>query len=498
MWSGAEDAIVAPTGGIVSMDSPLSRRGRRLHRRQLVVLSAALAAAALAVVIRQISGSEATTHPGTLTMKPCVEQGLSARCGTLVVAENRAEPDGRMISLHIVVLPAWTKPAAKDAVAYLAGGPGVAATSMAATLAQQLTGLNLRHDLLLVDQRGTGESNAYSCPNPPKPLRSKGELRAFTQACLEAFGGDVRQYGTRAATDDLDAVRAALGYPQLDVIGASYGATAAQMYLKLHPSSVRTLMLVVPTALDVPFFGRYAVNAQRALDQWARLCASQGPCRKAFPNWERAFGALVTAWDARPVDLGHGGTMSGVQLAAVIHRMLLDDPSSIPLVVTSAARGDYAPLVRAGGGDLGVSPQLMYWSTWCNEPWTGIAAKGPWGTAFDSYTAAFIAQIRNGCTFIPKRAEPRSLWTFPSSKRVPLLVFSGGADPQDPISNFPELERRFADSKAVILPHVGHSFGLGGCVDLIMENLVARKTTRGLLTTQCDRQIVIPPFTLTE
>jgi pimeloyl-ACP methyl ester carboxylesterase len=34
--------------------------------------------------------------------------------------------------------------------------------------------------------------------------------------------------------DDLDAVRAALGYRQLDVIGSSYGATAAQVYLKLH------------------------------------------------------------------------------------------------------------------------------------------------------------------------------------------------------------------------------------------------------------------------
>ena len=72
------------------------------------------------------------------------------------------------------------------------------------------------------------------------------------------------------AMDDLDAVRAALGYRQLDVIGGSYGATAAQVYLKLHPSSVRTLILSGASAIDVPFFGRYAVNAQRALDQLAK------------------------------------------------------------------------------------------------------------------------------------------------------------------------------------------------------------------------------------
>ena len=113
-------------------------------------------------------------------------------------------------------------------------------------------------DILLVDQRGTGRSSPH--------------------------GGDVTQYGTRMAMDDLDAVRAALGYRQLDVIGSSYGATAAQIYLKLHPSSVRTLILSGATAIDVPFFGRYAVNAQRALDQLAKLCASDPDCRRDVPR----------------------------------------------------------------------------------------------------------------------------------------------------------------------------------------------------------------------
>ena len=61
------------------------------------------------------------------------------------------------------------------------------------------------------------------------------------------------------AMDDLEAVRAALGYRQLDVIGSSYGATAAQVYLKLHPSFVRTLILTGGTAIDVAYFDRYAV-----------------------------------------------------------------------------------------------------------------------------------------------------------------------------------------------------------------------------------------------
>jgi pimeloyl-ACP methyl ester carboxylesterase len=427
-------------------------------------------------------------------------QGITAGCGTFVVPENWAKPNGRKIGLHVVVLPALMKPAAKDAVTYLAGGPGSAATSETGGLWEAWSGLNLHRDILLVDQRGTGKSHAYSCPSPKTPDMSTARLRAWTLACLKDFGGDVRQYGTRMAADDLDAVRAALGYRQLDVAGGSYGATAAQVYLKMYPSSVRTLTLFGATALDVPLFGRWAVNAQRALDQWARLCDSQPACHKAFPSWQRQFGELVRAWDAHPVQIRKGITMTGVKLASVVHSMLVDASKapSIPLLVSRAAKGDYGPLNQAGTGDLKFSPQIMYWSIWCNEPWTGLNASGPWATAFDSYTQAFINTFRKGCTFMPKRAEPRSLWTFPSSTRVPVLVFEGGADPQDPITNLPDLKRNFPDSRAVILPHTGHAFGIGGCVDLIMTNFVARATTRGVLTTQCNSRVVVPPFQLND
>ena len=460
----------------------------RVFRSAVVVAAVAL----LAVV------PAARGHVSAFALKPCLVQGIRARCGTFVVPENRAKPHGRKIGLHVVVLPALQKPAAPDAVTYLAGGPGGAVTDQTSSLWGSLSGLNVRHDILLVDQRGTGKSNAYSCPNPKTPDMSTAQLHAWTLACLKAFGGDMRQYGTRTAVDDLDAVRAALGYRQLDVAGGSYGATAAQVYLKLHPASVRTLTLFGATALDVPLFRRWATNAQRALDQWAKLCDAQPECRKAFPGWEAQFRELVKAWDAHPVEVRKGVTMSGVQLAAVVHSMLVDASKApaIPRLVSRAAQGDYGPLNEAGKGDLGFSPQIMYWSIWCSEPWTGIDAKGPWGTAFDSYTTAFVSTFRTGCTFMPRRAEPRSLWTFPASKRVPVLVFAGGADPQDPIGNLPDLKRNFPDSRAVVLPHIGHSFGIGGCVDLIMTNFVSRATTKGLLTTQCNSQIVVPPFAL--
>ena len=301
-------------------------------------------------------------------------KGSSARCGTFVVPEDRAEANGHTIGLRVVVLPALVKPARRDAVAYLAGGPGDAATEVALAGAWQSSQLRTYRDLLLVDQRGTGGSTPH--------------------------GGDVTQYGTRTAMDDLDAVRAALGYRQLDVYGGSYGATAAQVYMKFHPSRVRTLILSGASVLDVIYFDRYAVNNQRALDQLATLCASEPACRKAFPGWERQFGALVKAWNAQPV---HG--MSGDQLASVVHWMLRDVNTavSIPLVVSRAAKGDYGPLEHADSGDLDIGDlNLMGASIWCSEPWAGLDAKGPWGTDFDSYTTALIANFRRGVQLRPE------------------------------------------------------------------------------------------------
>ena len=400
--------------------------------------------------------------------EPCVVDGINARCGTFVVPENRAKPTGHTIGLHVVVLPALSRSVGQDAVTYLAGGPGNAATEHVALRSEQLSLLNLNRDILLVDQRGTGRSKRHDA--------------------------DETQYGTRMAMDDLDAVRAALGYRQLDVIGSSYGATAAQVYWRLHPASVHTLVLAGGTMIDVPFFSRYAVNAQRALDQLATSCASQRDCRREFPDWERHFGELVKAWNAHPVN-----DMTGDEFASVVHAMLLDldEAVSIPLVVTRAAAGDYAPLEHAGSGDLPFTIGLMS-SIWCNEPWVGLDAAGPWGTEFDSYASAQIAAVREQCNSIPQRSEPRALWRLPVSSRVPVLALVGGADPQDPVGNLSGLKQHFPDSRIVVFPHVGHDFNIGGCVDEMMADLVERGTTRRLDTTRCDGAVVVPPFPLTE
>ena len=451
---------------------PVPHRVHRPRRWVLWVLVGLVAAAGVGIGIGIGVGIDRAFFSGQAQYswppEPCVVQGIDARCGTFVVPENRAKPNGRTIGLHVVVLPAFLKPARKDAVTYLAGGPGDAATEHGGGRSRQLVTLNLYRDILLVDQRGTGRSSPH--------------------------GGDVTQYGTRMAMDDLDAVRAALGYRQLDVIGSSYGATAAQIYLKLHPRlgahahprgrNRDRRPLLRPLRRQRPARPRPAREPLRLAIRLPEGVPGLGaPVRRARQGMERPPGERHDGRRVRlrrPVmllDLDEGG---------------LDPARRQPRRKRATTRPSSERAREISHVDL----NLMGSSIWCNEPWTGLDAKGPWGTDFDSYTTARIAAFRHACCSVPKRAEPRPLWTLPASSRVPVLALVGGADPQDPVTNLSDLKQHFPDSRTVIFPHIGHQFSIGGCVDPIMADFVDRGTTKGLDTTRCYGAVLVPPFDL--
>ena len=247
-------------------------------------------ASALALLL-----AAAPSPQATLPLRPCVVQGVPARCGALLVPENRDTGLGPRISLRVVVVPALRKPARPDAFTYLAGGPGGAA-SETAVVASIWQGVRERHDIVLVDQRGTGRSHQLECPEP-EPIDDVG---AMINACLSTLNGDPTHYGSAAAADDLEAVRAALGYRTLDVYGGSYGATLAQIYLARHPRSVRTVVLDGGTLLDIPFFERSRRTGSVRSIRLLPRCTAVKTCAQAFPAWTSQLRSLITAWNERP------------------------------------------------------------------------------------------------------------------------------------------------------------------------------------------------------
>jgi hypothetical protein len=202
-------------------------------RRFVLVIGLTIVGAACASIARE------PAHPGkspTILLTPCrvPKSSDAVLCGSYAVSENRAAQAGRRITLNIVVLPAVSPTPVANPVFVLVGGPGLGAASLV-TGESQWFAENFRRerDIVFVDQRGTGRSHRLSCPFGDGGAMQNSFNDLFpvekVRACREALEptADVRLYTTPIAMDDLDDVRAALGYRRINLYGGSYGTLAA-------------------------------------------------------------------------------------------------------------------------------------------------------------------------------------------------------------------------------------------------------------------------------
>src|SRR5947208_11060438 len=211
--------------------------------------------------------------PGGLSkLKQCRLPGIGEAllCGKLTVFENREMRTGRTIDLNVVVLPAFDQKHKAEPLFDLAGGPGAASTEAAAFYAGPGKAYRRRHDVVCVDQRGTGKSNRLAIPREKTPPYYLSEMFPvdYVRQMRHAFEqrADLTQYTTSIAMDDLDDVRAWLGYERINLFGLSYGTRAVLVYMRQHPDRVRNaiLMGVAPTYLKMPL--HHARAARRAMD----------------------------------------------------------------------------------------------------------------------------------------------------------------------------------------------------------------------------------------
>ena len=103
---------------------------------------------------------------GLSKLKPCRLDGIDEEllCGKLTVFENRKTRTGRTIDLNIVVLPAFDQKTKAEPLFDLAGGPGASSVNAAGFYAGPGKEYRRRHDVVCVDQRGTGKSNRLAIP----------------------------------------------------------------------------------------------------------------------------------------------------------------------------------------------------------------------------------------------------------------------------------------------------------------------------------------------
>ena len=441
---------------------------------------------------------------GGKAMAPCVlASGAGAFCGTLSVAENQTKAGGRRIGLRVAVIPAGSAPVAADPVFFIAGGPGGASSEDWSLAPSIFPGLYLHHDIVLVDQRGTGGSHKLELP-PPNPGE---DLPTYAHRVLPGLDGDPRYYTTAVAMDDLDAVRAALGYSKIDLYGGSYGATAVQYYLRQHGDRVRAAVLDGGTLLDVPIMELVAANSQRALDSVMDRCASDLDCVTAFPNLRAEFAAVMARLDRAPAVTGVIDPASGEPVvvtqdffAGVIHSKLLgaDTAAAIPWLIHRAAAGHFEDV--AAGSDSSPTPNLvMSLEIRCTEAWARYDPAEVRRTGAGSYYMA--AQLSSalmqaqGCPFLPAGYAPPDD-AQPLHTSVPVLLLNGTADPQDPPSNVAGAPIEMPNSLEVPVPAQGHTVGHLGCLPAVVADFITTARVDAAAAQRCAEAVLPPPFQL--
>jgi pimeloyl-ACP methyl ester carboxylesterase len=468
---------------------------------------------ALGVAACQPSAEEPATEDATLQLLPCRVRGLGqlAECGTLDVPENPAAPDGRTIGLHVVRLSARnSEDRVPDPLFLLAGGPGQAATEAYPPVVPALGRILRTRDIVLVDQRGTGQSSPLDCDSPEGLEANLREdaLVETARKCREELDADLTQYSTRRAAADLDAVREALGYERINLFGGSYGTRLALEYLRRHGDHARSAIIdgVAPRAMKLPL--HMAADGQRALEKIFAACGRDEACHAAFGDLGKRFEGLLASFP-REIHVRDPRTAERVEVTLTrpvftsALRGLLYSPeltSLLPLTIERSAEGDFQSFV-AQASVLGESASEMmslglFLSVVCGEDVARITdAEIDEETKGTFLGRTMLDELRAACEGWP-HPDLEDDFADPVVSDVPVLALSGELDPVTPPRWADAAVEHLANSRHLVVPGAAHGTVMRGCTAKLMRRFLDAPAGLDDLDAGCLENATVdaPPF----
>ncbi len=219
----------------------MNYRRLRAFAALAVALAAGCAAVRLAPPLPLGSANKASTglRLGSALLHRCL--GGDYQCGTVQVD---LDPAGRVpgkINIAFAWLPHSNRSARSGGtIVAVEGGPGYPSIGSRSLYRELYAPLLLTRDLLLVDNRGTGRSEAIVC----RPLQRVHlmQLRNVTR-CGKQLGRTSDLYGTAIAADDMATVLSTLRIRKVNLYGDSYGSFFVQAFAGRHPDRVASIVL---------------------------------------------------------------------------------------------------------------------------------------------------------------------------------------------------------------------------------------------------------------
>jgi pimeloyl-ACP methyl ester carboxylesterase len=450
------------------------------RRRARMIL--ALFSAAVAGVLAIPALAQAAVPVGFL---PCPSVS-GFYCGTVTVPIDRSGTvpalAGKTIALHVMWKPA-TVADTDGALFALAGGPGQAATPFATDFATLLAPALGTRDLVVFDQRGTGESGPLNCPGATSSATS---LQQFVEMCAAELGPARDFFSSKDSAEDIDAVRQAIGVDQATVFGVSYGTYVAQLYSRLFPTHTAALVLdsvVGATGVDPLSRSNFAAMPKVLAANCARnLC--HGITANSFADLAR----VAKRAERSGIALNYVDETGKPRLFRASEADLLDfvvetfslDAAArarFPAALRSALAGDSYPLgrllspVTSGNSSAGTG-EALYTATSCSDtrfPWapsdplsvreakaTAALAALP-ASAYSPFTSAAGRAISNidRCIYWPASSVDSSV-TAPVPD-ISVLVLDGLEDNLTPLSDAGAVAALYPHAVRVNVPFTGHS-----------------------------------------
>jgi pimeloyl-ACP methyl ester carboxylesterase len=470
------------------------------------------------VLIGAPAASFANTESLGLHLKPCTQgtRRMPAECGSFGVYENREAGSGRIIELNVAVLKA--KDPSRGAIALIVGGPGEPTVPDAGPIADGddpvLAKFTDKYDILLVDNRGMGSSNPTNCNIAPY-----GDMAAYflqiwpnkiLSACYHRYAAtsDATEYNTNNAVDDLDDVRAALGYRKLILYGGSYGSFFSFVYIRRHPNHVKSAVLEGIVAPHFEPLPGSPDGAQTAVDDLAGKCSRDTRCASSFPHFLDHFYAVLRRFDGNPPRITIKNPKTKRLVPVLLSKEVLVDriredlyfprlAAFLPYIIERAYNADYVPLGRmvdfwsqflAHGQDAGTN--LAYR---CAEFDPFISKQELEKAAANSFAGDLRVRAERKACSIWKVDAMHPSFNDPVVSAVPVLLVNGSDDPTTPPKYAAGAARYLSNGALIVVSGAGHGVDTP-CTTHLMIQFIQDGAVRNIDKTACSAAFEAPPF----
>ncbi|WP_394748307.1 alpha/beta hydrolase [Spongiimicrobium salis] len=418
--------------------------------------------------------------------------------GYLVVPENRNQPNGKKIQLAYRVLKARNKNTKKEPILYLQGGPG-GATLLMESFWQNHT-LRSDRDIVLMDQRGTGSSNAI-CTDfgeamidilaqdllPEEEYSKMQEIMTKCKKEAQKNKTDLSAYNSRENAADFESLRKKLGYERWNILGGSYGSRLGMTIMRDFPSSVRSAIIFGVFAPESAIYAHFMSNFKSALFSAFEECENDSDCNTRYPDLKEAFFSALHKIEQKPMVFTYDGKpfYLNVQDVLLITHQLLYSRSTVGIIPSfiQALHTQNEPVIRRALRPTSITTRVinfaMYMSVMAYEelPFNG--------------TAAFMADLKSnpefstGPAFFHSDAKILENWhshrsetleNDPVVSAIPTLVVNGRLDPITPTSNARQASKSLQNSYVMEFQREGHSVFNSCFFEICQEFLDAPET----------------------